>query len=299
VSTECEQIGACTLYRGDCLTILPTLEPVGQVLTSPPFNAGRAYERRAWTSLEAFFQFTRTWVASVAQLLRPGGWCFVEVQDMHLSPEHPHATRGQTEQVCMNTHAVISQAMSEAGLLFKETVIWHRGRWGGNASRLICAPGSPAVLTQHSHCLFARQPGGRPGAYAYPELSPQAKALWCRSVWDHIQPEAVPGHPCPMPLVMARGVMQGWSLPPDTILDPFMGSGTAGVAAVELGRAFIGIEQEPEYFDLACQRIEQAQAQPSLFACAPAKHPRQEVLFARNGKGIASCLWRDAREEVG
>ena len=52
---------------------------------------------------------------------------------------------------------------------------------------------------------------------------------------------------------------------PETILDPFMGSGTTGVAAIQLGRKFIGIEREPKYFDIACKRIEQANAQGQLF----------------------------------
>ena len=50
------------------------------------------------------------------------------------------------------------------------------------------------------------------------------------------------------------------------VLDPFMGSGTTGVAAVQLGRKFIGIEIEPKYFDIACQRIENAQRQVRMFA---------------------------------
>lgn len=50
-----------------------------------------------------------------------------------------------------------------------------------------------------------------------------------------------------------------------SILDPFMGSGTTGVAAVQMGRDFIGIEREPKYFDIACERIEQAQRQGDLF----------------------------------
>jgi site-specific DNA-methyltransferase (adenine-specific)/modification methylase len=51
----------------------------------------------------------------------------------------------------------------------------------------------------------------------------------------------------------------------ETILDPFMGSGTTGVAAVQMGRDFIGIEREPKYFDIACKRIDQAQRQGDLF----------------------------------
>ena len=60
---------------------------------------------------------------------------------------------------------------------------------------------------------------------------------------------------------------------PETILDPFMGSGTTGVAAIQMGRKFIGIEREPKYFDIACQRIEQAVSQPRLFEDV---RPKQE-----------------------
>ena len=70
------------------------------------------------------------------------------------------------------------------------------------------------------------------------------------------------------------------SLLPDqqTILDPFMGSGTTGVAAIQLGRKFIGIEREPKYFDIACQRIEQAMAQGKLFAPEPVKQVQESLL---------------------
>ena len=61
------------------------------------------------------------------------------------------------------------------------------------------------------------------------------------------------------------------------ILDPFMGSGTTGVACVNLGRKFIGIEIDPEYFDIACRRIEAAYAQPRLFD-EPAPKAEQQVM---------------------
>ena len=63
-----------------------------------------------------------------------------------------------------------------------------------------------------------------------------------------------------------------------TILDPFMGSGTTGVAAIQMGRKFIGIEREPKYFEIACKRIEAAYAQGQLFAPEPMKQV-QEVLI--------------------
>lgn len=64
----------------------------------------------------------------------------------------------------------------------------------------------------------------------------------------------------------------------ETILDPFMGSGTTGVACAKLGRRFIGIELEPRYFDIACKRIDEAYRQPRLFKDEPPK-PKQEALL--------------------
>lgn len=63
-----------------------------------------------------------------------------------------------------------------------------------------------------------------------------------------------------------------------TIVDPFMGSGTTGVAAVKLGRKFTGIEIDPGYFDIACRRISAALKEPELFV-EPAKPIKQEVLL--------------------
>lgn len=64
----------------------------------------------------------------------------------------------------------------------------------------------------------------------------------------------------------------------ETILDPYMGSGTTGVAAVKLGRKFIGIEIEPKYFDIACRRIADAVARPDLFIEKP-KPVKQEAML--------------------
>lgn len=64
---------------------------------------------------------------------------------------------------------------------------------------------------------------------------------------------------------------------PETILDPFMGSGTTGVAAIQMGRKFIGIEREPKYFEIACKRIEQATRQEDMFI--EKKQPEQMGLM--------------------
>lgn len=72
------------------------------------------------------------------------------------------------------------------------------------------------------------------------------------------------GHPTQKPLEVMKWCIEQASSP-QIILDPFMGSGTTGVAAMQAGRRFIGIEREPKYFDIACRRIEQATKQGQLF----------------------------------
>ena len=75
-------------------------------------------------------------------------------------------------------------------------------------------------------------------------------------------------HPTQKPIGVMRWAIGHLPAPSKLILDPFMGSGTTGVAAMHLQREFIGIEREPKYFDIACKRIEDAQRQGSLFGAA-------------------------------
>ena len=81
---------------------------------------------------------------------------------------------------------------------------------------------------------------------------------------DFPTPDGEKSHPTQKPVALMKWCL-GFVPKAQTILDPFMGSGTTGVAAVQMGRDFIGIEREPKYFDIACRRIEQAQRQGDLF----------------------------------
>jgi site-specific DNA-methyltransferase (adenine-specific)/modification methylase len=82
-------------------------------------------------------------------------------------------------------------------------------------------------------------------------------------------------HPTQKPLDVMCWCIEQLPKDAESILDPFMGSGTTGVAAVKMGRRFIGIEIDSRYFDIACRRIEEAAKQPDIFIEPPAK-PVQE-----------------------
>jgi DNA modification methylase len=91
-----------------------------------------------------------------------------------------------------------------------------------------------------------------------------------------IKPDSeLEGHPCPKPLDW--GLESIRRVPGRSVLDPFMGSGTTGIACVNLGRKFIGIEREPKYFDIARRRITEALSRPRLPFEEPAR-PKQEAL---------------------
>ena len=84
-------------------------------------------------------------------------------------------------------------------------------------------------------------------------------------------------HPTQKPLQLMRWCIEQAGNP-QTILDPFMGSGTTGVAAIQLGRKFIGIEREERYFQIACERISNAVAQGQLFEPVREKHIQESLL---------------------
>lgn len=84
------------------------------------------------------------------------------------------------------------------------------------------------------------------------------------------------GHPCPKPLYVMEWIVSRASTEGETILDPFMGSGTTLVACEKLGRQGIGIELDPDYFEIACKRVDEATRQPDMFVAQPPAAPTQE-----------------------
>jgi site-specific DNA-methyltransferase (adenine-specific) len=117
------------------------------------------------------------------------------------------------------------------------------GRWG-----FVC---SQPILYYGACPYNAAQLGARPNSFSSNEAAERN------------------GHPCPKPLGVMKWLVNRASFEGETILDPFMGSGTTGAAAVMMGRSFIGCEIDPGYFDIACRRIDGAQRQADLFVSRP------------------------------
>lgn len=122
---------------------------------------------------------------------------------------------------------------------------------------------------QHEHARQTEVAFFYPGPkHDFPGSRPTDVVQWPRTANEY--------HPTEKPIGLMKMVAE-WTR--GEIIDPFMGSGTTGVAAAQLGRRFIGIEREPKYFEIACKRIEQAQRQADMFVDVSPYMAKQESMF--------------------
>lgn len=101
-------------------------------------------------------------------------------------------------------------------------------------------------------------------AYVFGEIPPGRGVIPGRAKTKTTAKDRSSAHPCPRQVVHMESLVGWWTLPTDTVCDPFMGTGTTGVAAVAAGRRFVGCEMDAGYFAEACERIENAQRQQTL-----------------------------------
>lgn len=135
--------------------------------------------------------------------------------------------------------------------------------WGGNYFNL-----------PPSRCWYVWNKPERGFTLAEAELAWSNRDSIIR-VFDAPRSEPDRVHPTQKPLSLMMWCVEKTT---GTVLDPFMGSGTTGVACIKMGRPFIGIEIEPTYFDIACKRIEAASRQSDLFISPPLPEPKQQTL---------------------
>ena len=243
-----ETIGDATLYLGDCLEILPTLQKVDAVITSPPYNFGGfhrtsktgdirvvrelAYESCSDDMTEKEY---RCFVASVMYRLygacNDGASCWWNYKGRYQDGRYypPHWVDDYTP------------------FNLRQDIIWRY-------------PSGPDVALDK---FFPRVEHVLWFSKGKPKMNPDMAAMG--NVWDITQNNGKIDHPAVYPIELAVRCANA-SLNAASILDPFMGSGTTGVACANLGRKFIGIEIEPKYFEIACERIDNAYRQKRMFA---------------------------------
>lgn len=221
---------------------------VALAFTSPPYNVGKEYDDNM--TLDGYLALIAAVGREVYRVLRPGGRYVVNIANLGRKPYIP-------------LHAHFYMAHMAAGFLPMGEIIWRKGK-GANGN---CAWGSwrsaktPVLRDIHEYLLvFAKGGFSRPDR-GESDITGEEFMAATLSVWD-ILPESAKrvGHPAPFPVELAARVIQLYSYVGDVVLDPFLGSGTTAVAAVQTGRRYVGFEIAPDYCALAEQRIAAAQA---------------------------------------
>lgn len=240
-----ERIGRATLYLGDCREVLPTLGKVDHIITDPPY--------------EAIMHDSK---AGIKGLVRPDGshhWKpldFAPIDEIRSDIVRLSADACEGWFIAFCTSEGVGRWADEINtsqMKYKRACVWVKP----DSTPQMNGQG-PAQGAEHFVCAWAGtgfakwNGGGKRGVYTHCVNGPERHG----------------GHPTEKPRKLMAELVADFTQPSQTILDLFMGSGTTGVAAVQLDRGFIGIEQNPEYFDIACHRIEQAQRQGNLFETA-------------------------------
>lgn len=234
-------IGSATLYLGDCLDFMTRLAPVDHIIGDPPYEASLHQAR-----------------AHQAKLRKDGG---PELQEIDFDCIDPIRERfvELAAPLCQGWLIAFctiegvrpwAEAINASPLKYKRSCIWVKPDSTPQLNGQGPAVGAEAFVVAWGGTGHARwNAGGKRGVYTHLVNNAERTGL----------------HPTEKPRKLMAELIADFTAPGQTILDPFMGSGTTGVAAVRLGRRFIGIERDPKYFELACQRIADAQRQADLF----------------------------------
>jgi site-specific DNA-methyltransferase (adenine-specific)/modification methylase len=252
--SKLEHIGNATLYLGDCRDILPTLARPDAIVSDPPYGqklntnvtgkgvsgrkpgAGREYRVPAAGSLRSPPKVARQWPASIVG------------DDKAFDPTH--LTIASAKWLLWGAHK-FGHMLPKSRLLVWDKVPTGKIRDQGDGEAARCSVDPDAAMRIYrllwdGVCVgaAARHEVTAGQQREHPTQKPESLMAWCLGFLD-LQPNSL-------------------------ICDPYMGSGSTGVAAVRAGHRFVGIEIEPVYFDAACRRIDQAQRQLNLFGVGAA-----------------------------
>lgn len=240
-----------TLYLGDCREILPTLEDVRHVITDPPYEdelhkamgSIRRNDGREMVQDLGFDGINATREGIAAAIVKAAeGWLIV-----FTLAEGVRAWR---------------DPIQAAGGKWDTTLAWIKPDASPRFNGQGAARGFECAVTAWCGPGYRKWNGGGK-----------------RGVYTHCVNTGRQGeHPTEKPLPLMVEIVRDYTQAGELICDPFCGSGTTGVAAVKLGRRFVGIEQNDKWFDLSRRRISAALSQPDMFITSP-KPAKQEAML--------------------
>lgn len=241
-------IGDCTLYLGDCLEVMPGLGKVSHVITDPPYESYMHKSKEASARrirLDGRAELKCLDFESIDSIRKP-------MIDQTVGISDGWALYFCAPEGVGRYADVINQSPAK----YKRACVWVKPDSTPQLNGQGPAMGSESFVVAWCGKGFARwNAGGKRGVYTHLTNPPNRHGR----------------HPTEKPVSLMREILTDFTNAGETVLDPFMGSGTTGVACVQLQRKFIGIELDPKYFDIACKRIEEAYRQPQLF---PAEKPK-------------------------
>jgi len=261
------------LYLGDSRRMGSI--PDGSVhlaVTSPPYWTLKEYPPHDGQlgRIEGYEEFLdeldKVW-RDVLRVLVPGGRLVVVVGDVCL----PRRRFGR--HLVFPLHASIQERCRAMGFDNLAPIIWYKisnARYEvGGRSGFLGKPYEPNAIVKNDveYILFQRKPNG----YRQPTLAARILSVipescyqeWFRQVWT-MGGASTRRHPAPYPLELAERLIRMFSFVGDTVLDPFMGTGTTNLAAARWGRHSIGFEIDPDYFRLAHRRLDEFRAHRQL-----------------------------------
>lgn len=235
---------------GDCREALKTLpnNSVHLVVTSPPYNVNKDYGK--WNDsmpLNEYLEFTKEWLTECYRVLTDDGRICINVP---LSKYKDNA---------INVFQIYS-VMKKIGFKDREIIIWVKKRKSDNRFLVkqktygTWSPVNPMLRNPLEAILVMNKKDGRLNCYGKSDLTPREFLRWSYNLWE-IDTESDRSHPAPYPIELPKRLIKLYSFPNQTILDPFLGSGTTTKAAIELNRNSIGIELNPEYVEMVKGRI--------------------------------------------
>lgn len=254
------------IYEGDArdLSAIPD-ESIHLVVTSPPYAHLKRYEDHPSQmghieDYETFLdELDKCW-AECLRVLVPGGRVVSVVGDVCISRR-----RGGRHYV-LPLSADIQVRGRHVGFDALTPIRWLKVAniklEASNSSRFLGKPNLPngVVKNDIEHIIFLRKPGGyrkpTPEMEEASRISTDDYAEWFTPVWT-MTGASTREHPAPFPKELASRLIRMFSFAGDVVLDPFSGSGTTNLAAIETGRNSVGIEVEPKYLDLIEKRLSQ------------------------------------------
>lgn len=249
------------------------------VVTSPPYWTLKKYNNHPdqlgdVADYEKFHNELEEVWRHCYRVLVPGGRLVCVVGDVCLARR-----RNNGRHMVMPLHADISIRCRRIGFDYLTPILWHKIANASyeveNGSSFLGKPYEPNAIIKNDteYVLMLRKSGG----YRQPtdeqrrrsKLSKEEFARWFRSMWTDIPGASTKDHPAPFPVELAYRIIRMFSFVGDTVLDPFLGTGSTVIAAIRAERNSVGNEVDPQYFRFAERNVRQHVSQSSLFTSAP------------------------------